>query len=310
MSRANRKNTSAFDIFLSSGASKTVSHSSSTDEDSSEDTRENSLPSAATEKTQSFGNSSKSTVRSLDIGSDTFKVPELPKQSNGGATIKTNFVFPNSSSTVNDQGIFKVPDVPKKKGGIPISKSESTIQTGAGINKQNKKRRNSLNEQEIENLYPTLSVTPKTHSKLARSFFETLQKSPNSMSPRERKKRLGNTLCSLVARQEYEALELMLQQGADPNGSEQNPCTPLYVAVDLDLPKYCKLLLDYGASMVASNRLMNGATPVALAVTKNSIPVLNVLFSRVNRLQKSYTSQQQFESDADDQPALKKRKIN
>ena len=126
----------------------------------------------------------------------------------------------------------------------------------------------------VDVAYPKLTpkTTPPTSVKKVSRFFNDLEENKDVSD--DIRKHLGGQLHQLVLRNELEAMKVLLQQGADPDGGG-SARSPLYTAVDIKNVGACEILLKYGASMVfsvqASGKISN---PLKLALQDPSLATL------------------------------------
>ncbi len=79
-----------------------------------------------------------------------------------------------------------------------------------------------------------------------------------------------------VIRARVEVAEFLFQHGADPNAASPGGITPLHGAVMFDQPKMAEWLLAHG---VIPNPIYDGKTPLAMAVEKKQVELIEVLRS-------------------------------
>lgn len=203
--------------------------------------------------------------------------------------------------------IFLPPELPKRTG-LPkgVSKSEVLRNPNESKNKNTKKRsrRVSYDGTAAKN-YPHLTpeTTPKTTNKTVSKFFSKLKNDETTVTE-ETRKRLGKQLQNLVVKGEIAAMEVLLQQGADPNGGGGDR-TPLFTATDVKNIEAIELLLEHNASMVRPVKLRgNESNPLKLALED---PDIAPIF--LNRLQ-ALEKKRNFTFDDTDAPPLKIQKQN
>jgi len=213
-----------------------------------------------------------------------------------------------SKTTVfQKEEIFIAPDLPSKSN-LPRSQTEPQVTTKTTTIIQTQKRRVSTGSDS----FPTLTNAPHSNSKRVNAMLSSLKKG-TPMTPEKRKSKLGKGLNDVVIHNEMETLQILLEQGADPNGTKSSPCTPLYVAVDMDNYEACEILLDAGASLVKPSRSKR-ETPLELALNRKNSSALPLIMERLEKLEKNYFAQlltngQEEELDISE-PPRKKRRVN
>lgn len=70
-----------------------------------------------------------------------------------------------------------------------------------------------------------------------------------------------------MVNQHWEAGEILLEAGADPNGNEKNLCTPLAVMAQRGYYEGLRLLCRYGADTEDVYRLMTGLPGFPITIT-------------------------------------------
>ena len=192
--------------------------------------------------------------------------------------------------------VFFAPGIPKSN--LPRSQTEPGLNQGNKQNLATKKRRMSTGSDS----YPTLDTAPLSNSKRVNDMLTTLTNG-TPMSPQQRRSRLGKGLNDVIVHNELETLRILLEQGADPNGTKSSACTPLYVAVDMEMKEACQILLDAGASMIRPSRTKK-ETPLELALTERT-GMAPILLKKLASIEKQY-SRQQVDADA---PPMKRQRV-
>lgn len=150
--------------------------------------------------------------------------------------------------------------------------------------------------------------TPKTSVKKVSRFFNALENDVQISA--ERRRTLGRQLHQLVILDEIEAIELLLRQGADPDGGG-SVRPPLYTAVDLKNLSACEILMEYGASMVFPV-LSDGEQTNPLKLALQDLTVATVFVERLQKLESStFDNTNGFneldnESPSDEEPPRKR----
>jgi len=212
-----------------------------------------------------------------------------------------------------------LPPLPRGKGGatLPQSQSEVVVSRVTTVqvppSQERRKRRASTGM-----VYPAMpALPPRSESKRVTRIIEGLRRQGNQMSPIQRQAQLSRGLTDVVVLKETKSLRLLLDQGASPNGSSKSPCTPLYVAVDMQLPGACRILLDAGASLVRTSQKQR-QSPLQLAI-KERPAMLPILFDRVSQLEEAYLgkrnvpapiSEEEEDEEEEDLPAPKRSRPN
>ena len=153
--------------------------------------------------------------------------------------------------------------------------------------RRSSKRRRSSSAMDIDSTptnYPKVprNSTPKSAVKRVSRFFDALENDVEISV--ERRRALGRNLHQLVILNEIEAIEVLLLQGADPDGGG-SVRPPLYTAVDLNNIPACEILMKYGASMVFPVVSDGEQTnPLKLALQKPE--VIQIFVDRLKELER------------------------
>jgi hypothetical protein len=172
----------------------------------------------------------------------------------------------------------------------PARVNKPEIVSSNGQNKPRLVRPRSLSESSLapknSNASPNvIGSSPKTKVERVQTIFELLE-SGGIRSEKLKAKRLGGALCTEIAQRELEGLKFLLVNRADPNGSEKNPVTPLFMATDLELTDYCRELLAANASLVHPNT-SDGQCALQLALTSKP-GVAQLFLQEVENLQANF----------------------
>ncbi len=118
------------------------------------------------------------------------------------------------------------------------------------------------------------------HDDVARGDMDALtQKIEREPELLESRNALGKTpLHYAVTFAQKEAMEFLIEQGADVSAPDGTGLTPLHVAAIIDVPGAARLLVDAGAALEAKDNF--GDTPMHSAAMHGSLRVLEFLLAR------------------------------